>query len=83
LRRYGQREAESCAALRGVFDPDALSMGFDEGLGDGQAEAGAGVAFPTGEQPEDLVRRSGLTPGPWSVTDSSIVAGAVEQGADR
>lgn len=30
-------------------------MRLDEGLGDGETEAGAGVVVPAGEQPEDLV----------------------------
>src|SRR5258708_36505040 len=54
-RRYRQREAEPRSALGSVLDPDALPVGRDEGLGDGQAEPGAGVAGAAGGQLQDLL----------------------------
>src|SRR6516164_6680025 len=58
-----QREAEPCAAARRVFHPDALPVGLDERLGDGQAEARAGVVGPAREQREDLVASAGADAG--------------------
>ena len=73
-RRHRHRAAEPRPAARGLLDPDPLPVGLDEGLGDGQAEPGAGVASAPGEEAEYLLAAVRLTPGPRSVTDSSITS---------
>src|SRR5580704_10830525 len=52
---HRQREAEPRAAAGSILDPDALPVGLDKGLGDGQAQPGARVARPPREQLEDLI----------------------------
>src|ERR1019366_7736980 len=55
----GQRETEHGSAARRFVHPNALSVRFDEGLGDGEPEPGAGIVVSAGEQLEALISSLG------------------------
>ena len=74
--RGRDREAEPGAATGGVIDPDALVVCFDEGLRDGQPDRPASASSSRrASRPKTSSRRSALTPGPWSATETTTVPG--------